>query len=380
MTRLTVLSVAYPLAPTGPDAVGGAEQILTQMDAALVRAGHHSLVVACEGSQTHGTLIPTPCPPPGTPLDDRVKAWVQRQHQCRIAEAIEDHDVDLIHFHGIDFHSYLPPSGIPTLVTLHLPPDWYPPEIWRLPRPFTYLHPVSWSQHRACPPDAANLLPPIENGVPVDELGAHRHARRDFAFTLGRICPEKNFHVALDAGKRAGVPVLLAGEVFPYETHQRYFDEQIVPRLDARNRFVGPVGFARKRRLMASARCLLLPTLAAETSSLVVREALACGTPVVAFPSGAIPEAVEHGKTGFLVNSMEEMADAIAACDGIDRDYCREVARRRFSLRRMTDAYLAAYEHILRDSAGLPSLRPGMEPLWDGDDEAAEELTYAARR
>ncbi|MBW3623947.1 MAG: glycosyltransferase family 4 protein [Armatimonadetes bacterium] len=351
---LTVLSVAYPFAPVGTGAVGGAEQILTHLDHALVREGHRSLVVACEGSESAGTLIPTPAPP-GV-ITDEVKAEIQHQHRRNVERALERWPVDVIHMHGIDFHEYLPPPGVPALVTLHLPPDWYPDEVYRLDRPDTYLHCVSASQRRRCPP-GVDLLPEIENGVPLDDLYA-RHAKRNFAFTMGRICPEKNFHTALDAGKRVGVPVLLAGEVFPYEWHMQYFREEIEPRLDHQRRFIGPVGLARKRRLLTAARCLLQPSLAPETSSLVAIESLACGTPVIAFPSGALPDIIEHGKTGFIVQSMEEMADAIQAAGEIDPETCREVARERFSLERMVERYFDAYRQIERK--GTPPLAEAM--------------------
>ena len=144
--------------------------------------------------------------------------------------------------------------------------------------------------------------------------------------------------------------MLLGGQVFPYEEHQRYFREALVPRLDARRRFLGPLAFARKRRLLSAARCLLLPTLAPETSSLVAMEALASGTPVVAFASGALPEIVEHGVTGFLVRTTHEMADAIAACDALDPEVCRAVARERFPVRRMVDRYFDAYQQLARSA------------------------------
>lgn len=340
----TVLNVAYPLAPVGPDAVGGAEQVLSHLDFALTRAGHHSIVIAAEGSVTAGTLVPTRGA--AGVITDEVKQQIQRRHRDRIAEAVRRWPVDLIHMHGIDFDQYLPPAdcGIPTLVTLHLPPEWYAPEVFHLDRPQTWLHCVSHSQQRACPP-CPYLLPPIENGVPTQALSA-KHAKRRFAFSLGRICPEKGFEIAMDAAKRAGIPLLVAGEVFPYEWHQQYFQNEIVPRLDRERRFLGPVEFARKRRLMTAARCLLAPSLAPETSSLVAMESLACGTPVIAFPNGALPDIVEHGRTGFIVHTMEEMADAIEACADLDPDACRETARRRFSLDRMTEDYIAVYRRL----------------------------------
>src|SRR3546814_2650975 len=125
--------------------------------------------------------------------------------------------------HGIDFHHYLPPPGVPVLVTLHLPPGWYPEACFRPDRPETWLHCVSLSQQRACPP-GARLLPPIENGVPVEDLAA-RHAKRRFVLTLGRLCPEKGFHIAVDAPNRADLPLLIAGEVFPSDAPQRHFPD-----------------------------------------------------------------------------------------------------------------------------------------------------------
>lgn len=189
------------------------------------------------------------------------------------------------------------------------------------------------------------LLPDIPNGV-SSELSLGNFRKRDYAVAMGRICPEKNFHTAMDAAKRAGIALALAGEAFPYDAHQHYFRQEILPRADALRRLLKPVGFTSKRRLLASARCLLVPSLIAETSSLVAMEALACGTPVIAFPSGALPEIIEHGKTGFLVNNETEMADAIEAARGLAPETCRHAARTRFSLERMVERYLEVYHQL----------------------------------
>jgi glycosyltransferase involved in cell wall biosynthesis len=248
--------------------------------------------------------------------------------------------------HGVDFLSCLPPAGVPVLATLHLPASWYPHETFRIARPRTYLNGVSRSQDATFPPTPM-LLPPIPNGVPVPMLQA-RHARRRFALTLGRICPEKGVHLALDAARCADVPLLVAGEVFPYPEHRRYFEEKVRPRLDRLRRFVGPVGFDRKRRLLNAARCVLIPSLAPETSSLVAREAIACGTPVVAFANGALAETVDHGLTGFLVADSRAMAEAIPLCDSLDSAFMRRLGHGRFSLERMTGAYLDRYADLCR--------------------------------
>jgi glycosyltransferase involved in cell wall biosynthesis len=339
---LTVLSVGYALAPVGPDAVGGAEQILSALDRALVGVGHRSIVVAPEGSQVAGILVPSP--PVRSAITDNERHSISAQHRRAIEAALGSWPIDLIHAHGLDFATQLPGTSVPTLVTLHLPASFYPSGVISDANTFLRFNCVSRSQARTFPPLAA-MLDPIENGVPVERLAA-RHACRNFALALGRLCSEKGFHLAIDAAKRAGVSLLLGGEVFPYEAHRRYFKTEIRPRLGVGALFIGGVGFARKRRLLNAARCLLAPSLVAETSSLVAMEAIACGTPVVAFPSGALAEIVEPGITGFLVGSIEEMADAIVACDAIDPERCRAVARERFALERMVEGYLEAYRKL----------------------------------
>ena len=344
---LSILQVAYPFAPVGPDAVGGAEQVLTALDQRLPRLGHRCIVLACEGSVTHGRLVPTAVPE--GPITQEIRSRVWAAYRDGIAAVLRTCAVDVVHMHGIDFHAYLPPPGPPVLVTLHLPPGWYPPAVFRPARPDTWLHPVSWTQHRACP-SGGILLPPVENGVLVEELQRCRLSRRHFALALGRICPEKNQHQALNAGSLAGMPVLLGGRVFPYPEHERYWREMVAPRVTrgGPHRFLGPVGFARKRRLLSAATCLVSASLAPETSSLVAMEAIACGTPVVALPSGALPEIVEDGVTGFLVRDTREMAEAMAAAGRLDRERCRAVARRRFSAEVMVSRYADLYARLAR--------------------------------
>jgi glycosyltransferase involved in cell wall biosynthesis len=345
---LTVLSVAYPLAPVRPDTAGGAEQVLAMLDEALVRQGHRSLVVACEGSQVAGELIATPRP--GGLLTEGAATAARVRHHTAIEEVLARERIDVVHMHGQDFQSYLPPPGLPVLVTLHVPRTWYAANAFPLTRSRTYLHCVSGAQRRTWPGDMS-LLPEIENGVPV-ELYRSRVYKRRFALALGRICPEKGFHIALEAAERAATPLLVAGEVYRYEAHERYFNEMFLPRLNGTaRRFLGPVAFERKRRLLAGARCLLAPSLAPETSSLVAMEALASGTPVIAFPSGALADIVEHGRTGFLVRDAVEMADSIEAAGNLDPEVCRRAARARFSADRMITQYFERYEALAAGGA-----------------------------
>lgn len=347
--KLTVLSVAYPLAPVSFDAAGGAEQVLAMLDAALERRDHRSLVVAPEGSAVQGVLMPTAAARGELDEQARKRAW--RKHREAIACALSRWPVDLVHMHGVDFYRYLPAPGPAVLATLHLPLAWYPPKALDPSRPHTYLHCVSESQHRTRP-ERSSMLAPIANGVPIERLTGNTR-KREFALALGRICPEKGFHLAIDAARRAGVPLRIAGPVFGYPVHLKYYRKRIAPRLDGRRiRFLGPVGFEGKRRLLAAARCLLAPSLVSETSSLAAMEAIASGTPVIAFPAGALAEIVEDGRTGFLVRDAAEMAEAIRAVGSIKSEECRRAARERFDSRRTIESYLTLYERLAAARAG----------------------------
>ena len=338
--KLTVLSVAYPLATVGPDTVGGAEQILSALDRAIISAGQQSLVVASAGSQVAGTLIAVSRV--GSDLQPRAVERARSRHRQAILSALEAWPVDVVHMHGVDFYRYLPPPGPPVLVTLHLPLSFYPSEALHPQRPATFLHCVSAAQH-ASAAGQVPLMPPIENGVVL--AAPTRHHREDFALMLCRICPEKGVHIAIDAAKRAQIPLLIAGKVYAYPEHRRYFATEIRPRLDGLRRFIGPVRSDRKQHLLATARCLLVASSVPETSSLAAREALAAGTPVVALTSPALADLLEHGRTGFLVGSVQEMAKAIADAGTINPDACRAAARR-FSLEQMANCYLERYRAL----------------------------------
>ncbi len=344
MRRLTVVSVAYPLAPTGPDAVGGSEQVLTALDRALVAQGHTSIVVAMEGSAAAGELV-TYSAPAGGPITEAVCAVQRRKVDRTIRRILQRRAVDVIHMHGLDFHFYLPPPGVPVLATLHLPPDWYPVRVWECERPNTWLNCVSDDQANHTWPNR-RMLPPVPNGVPVAKLGAIHPRKCRYALMLSRVCPEKGLHLALEAAHASGTSLFIGGEIFPYPAHQAYFATEVAPRLDRQRRYLGPLDFPRKRRLLAAARCLLIPSLVPETSSLVAMEAASCGTPVIAFANGALPEVVEHGRTGFIVEDAKGMAEAIGRVGEIDPEVCRRVARERFTLERMTSAYIARYQEL----------------------------------
>jgi glycosyltransferase involved in cell wall biosynthesis len=350
---ISVLSIAYPFAPVGPNLVGGAEQILSDLDEALIQTGNQSVVVACEGSRPAGKLVSVQLPQLET-LDDADQIWCRDQFHAAMDRALATQRFDLIHAHCMELYDYEFPPEIPLLITLHLPVGWYRPEMLGRYKEGAHLCYVSQSQRRdglAAIGDA----PVIENGVEVEPLNC-TDQRADFALVMGRICPEKNVHCALQAGTLARIRVVVAGRVYPFQSHRRYFEEKIEPELEAGrppadHEFVGQLTPDRRRRMLSQARCLLHPTLAPETSSLVAMEAMAAGTPVIAYRSGALTEIVEDGVTGFLVDDVDRMAQAIEKVHRISPAACRDAAQRRFSKRRMIERYFDLYRTILREGS-----------------------------
>ena len=360
-----VLSVGFPFAMVGPRAVGGAEVVLSEIERGLSGLGFRSVVVAREGSTPAGQLYATPVP--AGEIDDAVRAQVETAQQANIDRALAEHPIALVHLHGLDFQRYRFPADLPVIVTLHLPPAWYPEAIWHLPAGYQLIC-VSETQRAACPESARSQIEVIGNGVPLPDRTSLRLDGGRYALMLSRICPEKNLHTGFEAARLAGVSAILGGEVFPYREHLRYFAEEIEPRLTAPvrehtprsrsslpaadARFLGPVTGHAKVRLLSRAACLLLPSLAPETSSLVAMEALAAGVPVVAVASGAVPEIVEHGRTGLLVSAAGDvaahLATALRQSASLDRLLCRQTAEARFSVEKMLEAYAALYRRLAR--------------------------------
>lgn len=339
MNCLNVLSVAYPLLPVSVDSTGGAEQILALLDRSLVQRGHRSFVVAAKGSIVSGELVATPAAQ--GEITEEVRRTAQIAHRSAIQETLKKYEVDLIHFHGLDFHAYLPQHFMPKLATLHLPLDWYPAEIFQLPG--VQFNCVSQMQARTVP--CGKQVHMIPNGIDTEKFQADKPHTGPLLW-LGRICPEKGVHLALEVAHHLDLPLNVVGPVYAFRDHEAYFREQVKPLLDEQRQWIGPVNFSQKVSLLAQARALLVPSLAAETSSLVAMEAISSGTPVVAFRSGALPEVVEDSVTGFIVGGQAQMAEAIGRLDEISPGMCRTRAVIRFSMERMAAEYIELYRKI----------------------------------
>jgi glycosyltransferase involved in cell wall biosynthesis len=274
----------------------------------------------------------------------------QAEHRRVIETVLHRERIDAVHYHGLDFQTYLSESKVPSVVTIHLPWDWYSAP------PFeTSAKPVCVSRSQAAAHHSCVVIPNGVDGERFRPAANPAPKQDDFLLWMGRICPEKGVDVALRVAHRTGMRLKLAGPVHQFESHLRYFNDHVKPLLDRKREYLGPVAGQTKVDLLASAKALLIPSWAAETSSLVGMEALSSGTPVVAFASGALPEIVEDGRTGFVVRSEDAMAEAILQLDKIDRQTCRAAAERRFDFRRMAAQYLQLYAGMRSAQSGLAS-------------------------
>jgi glycosyltransferase involved in cell wall biosynthesis len=343
--QFSILYVAYPLLPVTPESAGGAEQILLAVEREIAAAGHRTTVAAVGGSQVNGRLLVT-----GKPVDgpDQYEQR-EREHSAGILEYLEKHpqEFDLIHDKSGSFFRHAADCPVPVFATLHLPRSFYREEWFRNTPSNLHFNCVSQSQTSTFA-DLPNPPCVVENGIAVQDF-PFTSIQDDCLLWMGRICEEKAPHLAIAAARKAGLPLVIAGQVYPFRYHQDYFDREIRPHIfeGSSVRLIDTPQHRQKLELLCRARALLLTSTIEETSSLVAMEAMACGTPVVAFRRGAFPEIVADGETGIIVGSLDDMAAAANDIRRISRQACRERVERCFAARRMAREYEELYRGVL---------------------------------
>ncbi|HEY2168318.1 MAG TPA: glycosyltransferase, partial [Candidatus Angelobacter sp.] len=326
-----ILYVAYPLLQVHDESAGGAEQILWTLEREMARGGAHTTVAASVGSRVSGELFSTgePCTRP----DDYERRRVE--HEDRVVDFVrrterEGRAFDLVHDHSGSFWRRAAEIDAPVLATLHLPRSFYPAGSFDDVPANVSFNCVSDSQAKSFA-NLDALVGVVPNGIALDCFSGNAVAdvrrevgHRQGLLWLGRICEEKAPHLALEIAADAGLPITLAGQVYPFSYHQRYFEREVAPRLRSipNARFISAPPAELKRRLLREAKALLITSLAEETSSLVAMEAAASGTPVVALRKGALAEVVRDGVTGFLVEDSDEAVLALQNISSISAESC----------------------------------------------------------
>lgn len=364
-----ILQIAPLWEDVPPPAYGGTEAVVSLLTETLVAQGHDVTLAASGTSTTSAHLLATFDRSLRTADDLPERAPYEWMH---IANALAHaRDFDIIHNHSGELTmAFAGCVDVPMLTTVHCLITQGSKFIWD--RYAGAYNTISRAQRGALLPISgpARFMGHVYNAIDVDTFPFKTTKGDDLLF-LSRIAPEKGAHQAIAVAKSAGRRLIMAGKVD--HADQRYYDEVIHDLIDGDQIvFVGEANAAQKRRLFVDAFATLMPLDWEEPFGLVMPESMACGTPVIALRRGSAPELIEHGVTGFVVDTLPEMVDAIADVPRIDPAVCRRHVQQRFSPSIMTANYLRVYDAIL-NRATLPSALTVARPV-----ELARSLAFRA--
>jgi glycosyltransferase involved in cell wall biosynthesis len=337
--RIAQVSPLFEAVP--PRTYGGTERVVSYLTEALVHQGHEVTLFASGDSVTHARLVAL-CPQ-GLRFDDRCTD--QFAHHVVLLEQVfqQAADFDLIHFHIDYWHFPLSRrQTTPHVTTLHGRLDL--PDLVAVYQEFPEPPVVSISNAQREPLPWLNWQGTVYHGLPADLYAFQPEPGQYLAF-LGRISPEKRVDRAIAIATRVGMPLKIAAKVDP--TDQEYFEADIAPQLrHPLVEYVGELGEGEKDAFLGNAYALLFPIDWPEPFGLVMIEAMACGTPVIAFRRGSVPEVVDDGVTGFIVDGVEEAVRTVARIPTLRRQDCRQAFETRFSASRAAADYLDIYRRL----------------------------------
>jgi glycosyltransferase involved in cell wall biosynthesis len=343
IAQVSPLAEAVP-----PKLYGGTERIVAFLTEELVAQGHDVTLFASGDSVTSARLAPGW--PRSLRLDGTLRDFLAPHMLMMELIAQRADEFDVVHLH-VDYLGYsaLKRTGVPFLATLHGRLDL--PELQPLYRVFDDVPVVSISDSQRQPLPHANYVRTVHHGIPERLLLPAFGAGGYLAF-LGRISPEKAPDAAIRIAAKAGMKIKIAAKVDNVD--RAYFEELIEPLLDQPHvEFIGEIGDADKAEFLGNAAALIFPIAWREPFGLAMIEAMACGTPVIAMRQGSVPEVVDEGVTGFIVDDEDQAAAAARRLHQLDRSRIRHVFESRFTARRMADDYLALYRELIAEKNPL---------------------------
>ena len=338
---MKIAQVAPLVERVPPELYGGTERVVSYLTEELVRQGHEVTLFASGDSITAAELVPCaeralrldPAAPPALPQQLVMLDKVRRRAR----------EFDVIHFHIEYLHFPLcRHEAWRVMTTLHGRLDL--PEVVRFFREFDELPLVSISNSQRAPMPPVNWAGTVHHGLPVD-LYSFNAKPEDYLAFVGRISPEKRPDRSIEIARRTGLKLKIAAKVD--RADEAYFHESVRPLLvDPHVEFIGEVGESDKADLLSKARALLFPVDWPEPFGLAMIEAMACGTPVIAWRCGSVPEIVAHGVNGYIVATMDEALAAVRRIDEVDRARVRGAFEQRFSAQRMASDYVRIYRRL----------------------------------
>ncbi len=346
MKKMRIALLAPFEEPVPPLKYGGTERIVYSLAEELVKLGHDVTLLASGDSQTSARLIACVETSLRPFLEKNQRAWMYLQWQGlhRALHFIRNRRFDIIHNHG-DWPFLIAGAftHVPILTTIHNPVQ-YKYGVKEVYQRYPYVS-ISDAE-RAYMPDL-NYVATVHHGIDIDNFD-YNDKPGDYLAFLGRIDPDKGLEEAIEITKRTNSKLIIAAKI---DAPMRpYYRNKIKPLIDGKQIiFVGEVAHAAKAVLLKNARALLSPIQWDEPFGLANVEAMACGTPVIATPRGALPEVIIHGKTGYLCNTVDEMVARVADIPDIKRRACRIHVERHFTSAGMARKYVSVYEKVTRD-------------------------------
>lgn len=346
-----------------PVGYGGTERVVSWLTEELVRQGHDVTLFASGDSQTSARLVPG-C---ATALRRNSACLDPFAHHIIMLELLRKRraDFDVVHFH-VDYMHFplVRECDLPHITTLHGRQDL--PDLELLYREFCDVPLVSISKAQRKPLPFANWVGNVYHGMPKNLLKFRRRAGSYLVF-IGRMSPEKRPDRAIEIATMSGMKLKIAAKVDRADV--RYFESEVKPLLSRPNvEFIGEIGDDQKSDFLGNALACLAPIDWPEPFGLNMIEAMACGTPTIAFNHGSVPELIENGVSGFIVNNVEEAATAVHQVKSISRAACRNAFERRFTDRRMAEDYLRIYKQVAQQQERLPLFAAAAGTEVDGEE------------